>query len=409
MNKIHLTKKALADLAIPPDSDRYVLYQDAGVRGLGVKVEPSGHKVYFWARRTNKNLVWKTIGECESLTLDDARAEGQRLNTQRAEWKKSGYAGAGPFERAESKSLAALVDLYVEKHLSARAKNPAKAEKSLRWMIGKYLADWRERSLDEIRQEDVAKLHRRVGDKHGHRTANLAVRTLRTLYNFAAAERIFNGENPARGVRKGGIRFYPEDSRERFLQPSEMPRFLAALKRSDNVDLRDYVALALWTSARKSDVLAMRWADVSIDDNRWTVPNPKSRKPYVVALQPEAVEILRARVKKRAEGTTWVFPSSASASGHLCDLKRGWKRLLADAGVTNLRQHDVRRTVPSYMAAQGVGLPIIAKQLGHASTAATQVYARLDLSAVAAATQSAITAMRAIKVLPAAKKVARRG
>ena len=51
-------------------------------------------------------------------------------------------------------------------------------------------------------------------------------------------------------------------------------------------------------------------------------------------------------------------------------------------GITNLRIHDLRRTVGSYEAMNGVSLPIISKMLNHKTFQATQVYSRLDISPV---------------------------
>lgn len=138
----------------------------------------------------------------------------------------------------------------------------------------------------------------------------------------------------------------------------------------------------------------MRWDCVSLDDNRWTIPNPKSSVPYAVPLTPEAVKILRARYEKRIASKPWVFPSH-SKSGHIEDLHGRWKELLKRAGIKNLRVHDLRRTQGSWQAAQGTSLLIIGKSLGHSTTAATEVYARLNLDPVRAAMTTANAAMAA--------------
>lgn len=79
----------------------------------------------------------------------------------------------------------------------------------------------------------------------------------------------------------------------------------------------------------------------------------------------------------------WVFPSRGS-TGHLVDLKVAWKKLLKRAGLegSDLRQHDLRRTLGSWQAAAGSSLPIIGKSLGHKSLDATEVYSQLDLAPV---------------------------
>jgi len=124
-------------------------------------------------------------------------------------------------------------------------------------------------------------------------------------------------------------------------------------------------------------------------------------------LTPEAVSILSERLKVRREGNPWVFPSSGK-SGHVTDLKKRWHALLERAGIEDLHIHDLRRTLGSWQAAQGSSLLVIGKSLGHKSTAATQIYARLNLDPVRASVEAATRAMivagaKEAKALEAAK------
>jgi integrase len=113
----------------------------------------------------------------------------------------------------------------------------------------------------------------------------------------------------------------------------------------------------------------------------------------VVALTPEAVEILKDR-EKRSDDSAWVFPSKRG-DGHITNFKRGWKKLLERAKLADkgLRQHDLRRTLGSYQAAGGTSLGIIGKSLGHKSLAATAMYAQLDLDPVRESVLSATRTM----------------
>lgn len=402
--KTSITKRFIESLPVPKSGA--ARYWDQAVRGLGIKVEPTGAKTFYWSRKARGRRVWKTIGEWPAMTIDDARAQASKHNTTLAEWKKAGFHGVDPFGHPTALTFDALVNEYVDRHLKHQAKDAAAAEKALRWRIGKYLSGWGARPVSDIQHDDIRALHRRIGAGH-QRTANLVVKDVRTLFNFAARERLWKGENPA-----AGIKFYFEPSRERFLQPSELPQFFAALRRSPSQDLQDFVALALWTAARRSDVLSMRWQDVSIDDNVWRVPNPKSRHAYSVPLSSESVTVLKQRLASRTFESPFVFPSHGK-TGHVVDLKKQWKALLVDAGLysddraVRLRVHDMRRTHGAYMASGGASMPMIAKALGHQpGSPATAVYSRLNLDPVRQAMQLATAAIRAAaqKKPPAARK-----
>jgi integrase len=80
--------------------------------------------------------------------------------------------------------------------------------------------------------------------------------------------------------------------------------------------------------------------------------------------------------------------------------KIAWRQLLKDAKLTNLRMHDLRRTMGSYMAMSNQSLPIIGKALGHKSHTSTQIYARLDLDPVRLAMEQAQAQMQLAATLP---------
>ena len=109
------------------------------------------------------------------------------------------------------------------------------------------------------------------------------------------------------------------------------------------------------------------------------------------------VEVLKERRERSA--SEWVF-ASHSRTGHLVEPKTAWRRLLDRAGLSDLRPHDLRRTLGSFQAAAGASLPVIGKALGHKSQGATAVYARLDLDPV----RTAVDAATALILAAAAKK-----
>jgi integrase len=377
--KLNFTKRALEDLQVPRGDDRLIVF-DTHTRGLGFVVFASGVRSFFHRRRVRGVAERTTLGRFADLTIEQARGEASRLNADISEWKKHGYQGESPFEkRPEATTFGDLVERYIERHIQKHASHPEKAIKDLRWDVNKHLASWKNAKLGEITRSDVVQVHEKVGKKHGP-AANRLVQFVRRLYNWGASPDVslHRGENPALHIK-----MFHESKRTRFLKPAEMHPLFAALKNEPNPDLSDYVKLAMWTGARRGDLLSMRWQDLSLDDNRWEVPHPKNRSSYVIALTPEAVEILSDR-RKRSDGSEWVFPSKRGSTGHIAGFKRGWKKLLERAGLADkdLRQHDLRRTLGSYQAAGGTSLGIIGKSLGHKSLAATAIYAQLDLDPV---------------------------
>lgn len=214
---------------------------------------------------------------------------------------------------------------------------------------------------------------------------NRARAVVSSVFNWATEEGITGAPNPATAIKNRFIK-----SRERFLQPDEFPRFFEAVEQSR---LRDFWLLLLFTGARKSNVMAMRWQDVNLEEGVWLIPETKNGEPHRVPLSPEAVEILRKRRLQRVVGMAWVFPA-ASKSGHMETPTKAWGEVLEKAGISeSLRIHDLRRTLGSWQARNGSSLTIIGKSLGHKSQQATQIYSRLDLDPVRSSVEAATAAM----------------
>jgi len=394
--RVNLTNRYLNNVAIP-SKGRAVIW-DATSRGLGVTVQASGTVSFFWARRVRKELIWHTIGNVQDFTLDEARARADQINAEVGKWKEAGCVGPVPIAKPpKALTLGELFNNYCALHL-AKAKNPVKALEGAKWLFGKYLSSLRERDVASITRAELRELHARIGEKHGPVIANRAIQLLKRVVNFAIDAELYEGGNVA-----SKIATFPEYSRERVAQKTELARLFAELApdKEPSRDLRDFVWLALLTGARKSDVLSMRWADLALADNRWNVPSTtKTGRGYEVALAPRAVEILNERARRR-NGSEWVFPSRG-VSGHVVDLRFAWKKLLERAEITNLRQHDMRRTLASFQLKKGAAMATVGKSLGHsAGSSATAIYARPDFEMLQESVGAAANAMLAL--VPAKK------
>lgn len=277
------------------------------------------------------------------------------------------------------------LDELFEEYMDRRAafnKRPDKPKATYRL----YLSKVGKRKLSSIKHEEIDRLHKKIGREVGIVTANIVLKLLHVMFNKAINEwRIWKGENPAHGIAK-----FPEQSRDRFLQSDELPKFFQAVAQEENKTIRDYVLMSLLTGARRSNVLAMRWQDINFERAEWRIEETKNGTPQTVALSPEAIEILQNR--STSDNTVFVFPGSGK-DGHLMEPKKGWKRILERAGIDNLRIHDLRRTLGSWQAKTGASLAIIGKSLNHKNQNTTAIYARLDLDPVRDSVNKATSAM----------------
>jgi integrase len=268
----------------------------------------------------------------------------------------------------------------MEKHIKIKSKDLVR--KNIECRLREVLLLWSERSLSSITKQEARELHERMGRENGKIAANMTLQYIRTIYN-----KIINwgwkGSNPAVGIEK-----FRETKRDRFILHDELPRFMASLEAEPNRDMADFFLLCLYTGARKSNAMGMRWEDVDFSITEWRIPDTKNGEPVRIPLIGQALEILNSRIHLRAT-TPWMFPSKDSKSGYLQGQRTVWKRILERAGLSNLRIHDLRRTCGSYQAIAGISLTVIGKSLGHKSPQSTAIYARLSNDPVRARLEKA--------------------
>lgn len=338
-DRINFTKPKLNKLRTPSDKRR--VWHDTATRGLGLLVQPTGHKSFFWFRKVHGVPTWKTIGDFPDLTVEQARSSADQFNSDIAEWKRKDYAGPSPFKRRDGLTLETLFDKYLETYKTTGCspnRGPAteKGLKDVTSWYDRYLKRWSNRKLDLIHRDHVRDLHEEITDKHGPIVANRVVSLLRRVINWAVALEMWAGDNAAEGIRLN-----VETERERYVEPLEMARLLTALRAEAGInwDLHDAVLLALYLGPRRSNLLAMRWSDIKMSvtgDAEWEIARTKNGKSQKIPLPAEALELIRERrlrVEKKDKGNRWVFPSNGK-SGHLKDVKRSWTRLRKAVGIS---------------------------------------------------------------------------
>jgi integrase len=373
--KITFTKSALE--RIQPNT-KQESYQDLTVRGLILLCYPSGGKTFFVYRRINGKPERIKLGVFPQMTVEQARKAAESVNGQIA--KDQNPAAAKRILKAEP-TLLEVFDAFVLKKRNRAGKPLSDVTKlGYKGLLDNQLASIASLRLSQINPEKLRSI-KIASDAQNNRARAL----ISSIFNWAESEGLTDLPNPAKAIKNRFIK-----SRDRFLQPDELPRFFAAVQSSR---LRDFFLLALFTGARKSNIQSMKWEDVNLREAVWIIPKTKNGESQRVALSTEAVQILQERKQQKIVNAVWVFPG-AGKTGHLVEPKRAWQALMKDAGLEeDLRIHDLRRTLGSWQARAGASLTIIGKSLGHKSQQATAIYSRLDLDPVRASVEQATAAM----------------
>lgn len=417
------TEARIRDLGAPAGG-RLRLY-DEKRPGLLLCVTATGAKSFRFLRKVNGRTVELGIGSFPRVTVEAARKAVE-------EFTASYVKGEDP--AAERRALRAentLAELWTwfEKHHIAH----------LRASTGKRYGDsWRlhiepelgSRRLSAIGKSEVQRLSDAIATASGPGAGRHVCAVLSAMYHAAAKDEAlaYKGAIPTQGIRRPRV-----PSRARFLQPGELPRFLAAL--SEEPELwRVFWTCCLFVGLRRGNVASSPWKDLSLETGHWTVPEERSKTGafLTVPITGAPLEMLRnwkrslprllaevndrraklldrgdAGVRERLplltadelnEAGLYLFPAvlasdKPSAHPHVTDPKGSWRRILIRAQLIDLRPHDLRRSIGSWMALGGVGMNVIGAALGHKDQRSTAVYARLNDGAVRTAMERASQAM----------------
>jgi len=385
--------KALVERAKAPAAGQ-IFIRDDELTGFGLRVTANGVRSFIWEGHVKGRVRRITLGQYPAMKVLEARNEA--LATKAAVNRGEDPAEARKAVHREL-TFGELTEAWIERH----AKEHRKTWQRDQHRLEMHFARWGSRRLSDLSREEVDRVKRSIAEQHagkrksgkvskkklgGKVTANRAMTLLRAIFNWAARERIFNGNNPA-----AGLDFYDERRRERFLNPDELQRVNEGLMAETDWRWRAYFPLLLLLGLRKNELLSARWTDVDLSQRSLKIPDTKAGRSHLLPLPSPAVAMLEG-LPSRGK-SEWLFPGYGK-SGHVVEVKDAWNRIRTRAGVPDVTVHDLRRTLGSWLAASGYSLPLIGKALNHSDVSSTQIYARLDLAPVRAALEANATAMR---------------
>ena len=360
-NRIPRISKRSVDAVKAGGTD--TVYWDGELTGFGLRVRRSGRKSYVVQTRIAGKLCWFTIGPHGPLNPDQARARALEILA----CAKKGIDPRDADARREAEpSMADLGRRFLEEYVPVHCKPSTREEysRSVRLFVDPVIGELR---VPEVQRKDIAALHHGLRDKPYQ-----ANRTLGVLSKMFSLAEVWgwrpDGSNPCRHVKR-----YKEHKRERFLSPEETER-LGQVLRDVEEEMPSAVAafrLLLLTGCRMSEIRDLRWEYVK--DDCIELPDAKTGG-RVVPLGPEARAVLSAI--PRDEDNPWVIAGRLPGS-HLTDLQRPWRRIRKQAGLEDVRIHDLRHSFASRALALGESLTMIGKLLGHTQVQTTARYAHL--------------------------------
>jgi len=365
--KINFTKSVIEKL-IAPESGKRDYYYDLKESGLVLQLTSSGAKSFYLYRKINGRPERVLLGKFPDLSIEQVR--------KKAVVEKANIVmGKNPQDNKRKIRHEITFKEMFDEYMQRYSRPHKKTWRSDEQEVNRFLKHWFHRKISSITTNEIRKLHEQIYKDSGLYQANRLFERVRAMYN-KIIEWGWDGNNPTNGIKK-----YKEKSRDRFLQPDELRKFIDAIESEENPTARDIFKVMLFTGARKTNVLMMRWEQVDFEYEVWRIPESKNGEPLVLPLSHNVVELLFYRKPNNTIKNPWVFPGIGK-EGYYNDPKKAWNRIKQRAGIQDIRMHDLRRTMGSYQAISGASLPVIGKSLGHKSAQATQIYSRLFMDPV---------------------------
>jgi len=364
MPKLKLTKSGVEKLPYfqpsPDHSKNQELYWDTELAGFGLRITGSS-KTYIVEKRVNGRTVRSRIGRHNQIPTEKARKMAQSLILDMSNGKD-----INAIKRASDGESMTLADAFKDFIEMRDLKDKTIHDYGL--SMNKAFKGWKRKRLVDINRNMVKNKYsqikkdaetryirrskdrglspdKEVIEKRGNAQANLDMRFLRSLMNFASGQyEDRNGQplvkdNPVAVLTKTKS-WYRVERRQTIIKPHQLFLWFDAVNNLNSNLVKDYLILLLFTGLRRQEAMRLKWNQIDLKAKTLTVIDTKNRKPLTLPLGPFILKMLKARNNNATE-SEFVFPSTGK-TGHLVESKYQTAQVTKESGV-KFCLHDLRR------------------------------------------------------------------
>jgi integrase len=276
-----------------------------------------------------------TIGKYPQLTPEQARGLAQE-----ALYKLSKGIDLTAGKNADNVTLqVCFTDFLNTRTLKERTTREYKR------FMGKYLKDWRRKKVVSITRDMVARRHKKIGEMAGHAQANIVMRFLRAMMNFASGQyddgegQKLIKENPVDRLSETK-QWFPVQRRRTIIKDHQLPEWHEAVQGLASNTIRDYLLLLLFTGIRREEGFKLKWSDIDMKAKTFVLVDTKNKNPLQLPMGNHVYKLLKRR-KELAGDSEFVFPGTGK-TGHLVEPKKQVAKVVKESGV-QFCLHDLRR------------------------------------------------------------------
>lgn len=339
-----ITKSYVDKLSTPESGQTFV--RDTELKGFAVRITSSGAKSFILEKRINGKVKRLTIGRYPELTVEQARKEAHKL---------LGHIAIGRNPIAEKKQeilQSTTLKQVFDDFIKARKNLKERTLYDYRRVMAIIFADWQNKTIVDINKDMISKCHSKIGAERGEAYANLSMRFLRALFNFAIAQyedgsgKSILQENPV--IRLTQTRaWYRIERRQTLIKPHELKPWFEAIMNLKNdpisqnrETIRDYLLLVLFTGLRREEAASLTWSNVDLQAKTLKVTDTKNHSDHNLPLSDFLYDLLQKR--KEQAINEYVF-HRANGTGYVSEQRKQIAKVIKASGIS-FTIHDLRRT-----------------------------------------------------------------
>lgn len=360
--QIRFNKTTIENIQTP--SSR-IEFCDVLIPELRLRVSQYGNKSFsVYKRLPGSKPIRVTIGKYPLVTPEQAKIKARKILGSLVD-------GVNPNEQKKTEEKKSLLVSEVYKDYLAHRRLKAKTIQGYDQVIKNQLSCIANLPLSEVTREKVSKIHK--GEKSKGQ-ADLAMRLLRSLFNFAKNEyldadsRSLYPDNPVT-ILSHRKQWHNLPRKNTHLRQNEIPEFYKALKQVKGeetytgISICNALKFALLTGLRRSEIFNLKWQDVNREAAYFTITDTKNTLPLELPLTP-VIEKIFDEQESRAI-SDYVFGAD-NDFGQVREPKKVVAKIKSlVGGACNF--HDLRRTFATTAEHLDVGHYKLKRLMNHVS------------------------------------------
>jgi integrase len=342
---VRINKTTVENAPIPERGQAFL--RDTDLKGFGLRITANGTRSYIVEKRIEGRIRRMTLGRHGELTPVQARKLAQMKLGQIA-------MGIDPVaERRRQVQQGTTLKTCFEDFKKARKHLSDKTLYDYDRVLRVSLKDWRHQPISRITAPMVVTRFQKLSIDRGEAYANLTMRTLRSLLNFALAQ-YDDGtgtsvlpNNPVAVLTRTRA-WHKSSRRQTVIKLHELRSWHAAVESLRDPDdvmsfgdtMADYQLVLLMTGLRRGEAARLRWPDIDLEDRALHLRKTKNGESITLPMSEYVWHLFERR--QINVFSNYIFPGR-DGRGPLIEPKKQINKVIESSGI-HYTLHDLRRT-----------------------------------------------------------------